>query len=88
MWAGEQIKEKYQNGCHLKTISQNHQNSDHHIVGACVHIHNKYKVSMTIYVDSRANKKKVPKLLPFENYKSESLNISCTTCVHMYAYQI
>ena len=24
MWAGEQIKEKYQNGCHLKDTSQNH----------------------------------------------------------------
>ena len=24
IWAGEQIKGKYQNGCYLKTISQNH----------------------------------------------------------------
>ena len=46
MWAGEQIKEKYQNGCHLKTISQNNQKCNQHIVGANVHIHNKYKVSV------------------------------------------
>ena len=24
VWARQQIKEKYQNGCHLKTTSQNH----------------------------------------------------------------
>ena len=23
-WAGQQIKERYHNGCHLKTTSQNH----------------------------------------------------------------
>ena len=40
-----------------------------------VNIHTKYKVSAAIYVDSRANQRQVPKLLPFENYKSESLNI-------------
>ena len=75
MWAGEQIKEKHQNGCHLKTISQNNQKCNQHIVGVYVRIHNKYKVSVTIYVDGRANQRKIPKLLPFENYKSESLNI-------------
>ena len=25
VWVGQQIKEKYQNGCHLKTTSQNHK---------------------------------------------------------------
>ena len=75
VWAGEQINEKYQNGCHLKTVSQNNQKSNQHIEGAYIHIHNKYKASVTIYVDRRANQRKVPKLLPFQNYKSESLNI-------------
>ena len=37
------------------------------MVGAYVHIHNKYKVSVTIHVDMRANQIKVSKLLPFEN---------------------
>ena len=31
-WAGQQIKEKYQNDCHLKT-SQNHSIFDVHILG-------------------------------------------------------
>ena len=75
MWAGEQIKEKNQNGYHLKTINQNHQKCNQHIVGAYVHIHNKCKVSVTIYVDRGVNQRKIPKLLPFENYKSECLNI-------------
>ena len=33
MRAGEQIKEKYQNGCHLKTTSQNHEIFGVHIWG-------------------------------------------------------
>ena len=75
MWAGEQITEKYQNGCHLKTISRNNQKCNQHIVGAYVHIHNKYKVSVAIYVDRRVNQRKIPRLLSFKNYKLESLNI-------------
>ena len=75
VWAGQQTKEKYQNGCHLKNTSQNNQKSNQHIARAHVNIHTKYEVSVTIYVDRRANQRKVPKLLPFENYKSESLNI-------------
>ena len=55
MWAGEQINEKYQNGCHLKTIGQNNQISNQHIVGINVNVHTKYEVSMTIYVGRRAN---------------------------------
>ena len=72
MWAGEQIKEKYQNDYHLKSISQNSQKSNQHIVGINVHIHTKYEVSMTINVGRRANQRKIPKWLPFKNYKSES----------------
>ena len=75
MWAREQINEKYQNGCHLKTIHQNNQRSNQHIVGIIVNVHTKYEVSMTIYVGRRGNQRKIPKWLPFENYKSESLNI-------------
>ena len=71
MWEGEQIKEKNQNGCHLKTSSQNNQKCNQHIVYAFIHIHNKYKASVTMHVDSRAKKRKIPKLLPFENYMSE-----------------
>ena len=42
-----------------------------HIAGICVNIHTKYKVSMIKYVGRRANQRKVPKWLPFENYMSE-----------------
>ena len=52
-----------------------------------MHIHVKDKVSMTTYVDRRANKRKLPKCLPFKNYKSESLIILCAymgAYVHMH----
>ena len=75
MWAEEQINEKYQNGCHLKTMCQNNQNSNHHILRINVNVHTKYEVSMTIYVGRRANQRKILKWLPFKNYNSESLNI-------------
>ena len=75
MWAGERINEKYQNGCHLKTICQNNQKSNQHIVGINVNGHTEYEVSITIYVGRRANQRKIPKWLLFKNYKSESLNI-------------
>ena len=55
VWAGKQIKEKYQNGCHLKYISQNDLKSNQHVVGTCVHIHIKYEVSITIYMHRIAN---------------------------------
>ena len=60
MCAGEQIKEKYQNGCHLKTVSQNNQKSNQHILGTDMNMHTKYEVSITIYVGRRANQRKVP----------------------------
>ena len=60
MWAGEQIKEKYQNGCHLKTTSQNNQKRYQHVPGINMNIHIKYEVTMTIYVGKRANQRKVP----------------------------
>ena len=75
MWAEEQMNEKYQIGCHLKTMSQNSQNSNQHIVGINGNVHTKYEVSMTMYVGRRANKRKIPKWLPFRNYNLESLNI-------------
>ena len=75
MWAGEEINEKYQKGCHLKTMSQNSQKSNQHIVGINVNVHTKYEVSKTIYVGRRANQRKIPKWLPFKKYKSKSLNI-------------
>ena len=75
MLAGEQINEKYQNGCHLKTISQNNQKSNQHIVGININVHTKYEDSMTIYVGRRADQREIPKWLPFKKYKSESLNI-------------
>ena len=82
MWAGEQIKEKYQNGCHLKTIGQNNQKSNQRIVGINVNIHTKYEVSMTIYMGRRANQREVSKNLPFKNYGSEELNIQCAYLEH------
>ena len=75
MWEEEQINEKQQNGCHLKTMSQNNQNSNQHVVGKNVNVNTKYEVFTTIYVGRRANKKKKPKWLPFKNNSSESLNI-------------
>ena len=42
---------------------------------------------MTAYIDRIANQRKIPKWLPFKNYKSESLNIGCAymgAYVHMY----
>ena len=59
MWAGEQQK-KYQNSCQMKTISQNNQKSNQHILGINMNIHTKYEVSVTIYVGRRANQRKVP----------------------------
>ena len=38
---------------------------------AYVHIHVKDEVSMTTYMGRRAHKRKVPKWLLFENYKSD-----------------
>ena len=34
-----------------------------------------YEVSVTAYVGRIANQRKIPKWLPFKNYKSESSNI-------------
>ena len=75
MYAEEQIKEKYQNGCHLKTVRQNNPKSNQHIAEINVNIHTKYEVSITIYVGRRVYQRKVTKWLPLKNYKSESLNI-------------
>ena len=36
-----------------------------------VQVNTKYEVSITIYMDMRANQRKIPKWLPFKNYKSE-----------------
>ena len=53
MWAGEQIKEKYQNGCHLKTTSQNHSIFNVHLWETYVHKCTKYEVSKSILVPGR-----------------------------------
>ena len=52
-----------------------------------MYIHVKNEVFMTTYMDRRANKTKLPKCLPFKNYKSESLHIRCAymgAYVHKY----
>ena len=46
MWAGEKIKEKYQNCCNLKTMSEL-LIFDVHIWGTYMHIYTKYEVSMS-----------------------------------------
>ena len=56
MWAGEQINEKYQNGCHLKTLSQNNQKSNQHTVGINVIAHTKCEVSMISKLQVRITK--------------------------------
>ena len=43
-------------------------------MGACGHIHTNYKVSMSMW-EGEQIKEKVPKWLPFQNYKLESQNI-------------
>ena len=71
-----QIRSFYDYACgHLKTVSQNNQKSNQHIVGINVNVQTKYEVSMTIYMGRRANQRKIAKWLSFKNYKSESLNI-------------
>ena len=40
-----------------------------------IHKYMQYEVSMTAYVGKIANQRKIPKWLPFINYKLESLNI-------------
>ena len=40
-----------------------------------IHRYMQYEVSMTVCMDSIANQRKVPKWLPFQKYKSASLNI-------------
>ena len=47
VWVGQQVKEKYQNGCHLKTTSQNHYIFDVHKWGTYVQMYTKYEVSMS-----------------------------------------
>ena len=54
MWAGEQIKEKYYNICHLKTTGQNNKIFNVHILGTHMHIHTKYEVSILSPVARRA----------------------------------
>ena len=50
IWTEEHTKENYQNGCHLKTTSQNHLIFDVHMWGTYVHMCTKYKVSMSNHV--------------------------------------
>ena len=40
-----------------------------------IHRYMQYEVSMTAYMGRIANQRKVPKWLPFKNYKSDALNI-------------
>ena len=42
-----------------------------HKLEVYVHIHTKDEVSMNIYKDKRAHKRKIPKWLPFDNYELE-----------------
>ena len=57
MWAGKQIKKKYQNSCHLKTVSQNNQKGNQHILGINMNIHTKYEVSMTMWAGEQIKEK-------------------------------
>ena len=40
-----------------------------------IHKYMQYEVSIDVYMGRIKNQRKVPKWLPLENYKSESLNI-------------
>ena len=46
-----------------------------HVGKEMIHKYTQYEVSMTVCVGNIANQRKVPKWLPFKNYKPESLNI-------------
>ena len=49
IWAGQQIKEKYQNGYQLKTTSQNHKRFDVHIWGhMCICVPNMKFLCLTL----------------------------------------
>ena len=54
MWVGEQIKEKYHKICHLKTTSLNDLIFNVHTLGAYMHTHIKYEVSIFNPVARRA----------------------------------
>ena len=41
-----------------------------------IHKYMQYEVSMPVYMGRIANQRKVPKWVPFKNYKSESLYMS------------
>ena len=47
---------KVQTSCHFKTISQKYSKSSQHILEPHVHIHTKYKASMTVSYACKANK--------------------------------
>ena len=55
-----------------------------------IHKNKQCEVSMAVCMGSTTNQRKVPKLLPFKNYKSESLNILCAYMgdICAYVYQI
>ena len=55
-----------------------------------IHKYKQHEVSMTVCMGRIANQIKVPKWLPFKNYKSESLNIQCAYMrdIDAYVYQI
>ena len=40
-----------------------------------IHKYKQYEISMAVCMGRTTNQRKVPKWLPFRNYKSESLNI-------------
>ena len=40
-----------------------------------IHTYMQYEVSMTVCMGRTTSQRKVPKWLPFKNYKSESINI-------------
>ena len=55
-----------------------------------IHKYMQYEVSMTVCMSGTTNQRKVPKWLPFKNYKSKSLNISYAYMrdICAYVYQI
>ena len=58
MCTREHIKQKYQNSCHLKTISQNKQKSYQYTLGINMNIHMKYEIlSLSMWAGEQIKEK-------------------------------
>ena len=62
------MKENHQNGCHLKTVSQNDFKCNQHTSGTYMHIHTKMTTCSELSIDSKPKKSTK---VSFTSYKSD-----------------